>query len=63
MKGGGQQPEQALEGKEGKEGASPDGQEVGIRPGGAAAWEFEGEVGPRAGPAGPGFGSQWPEGK
>lgn len=37
--------------------------EVGIPPGDAAPWEFEGEVGPRAGPAGPGFGSQWPEGK
>lgn len=37
--------------------------EVGIPPGDAAPWEFEEEVGPRAGPAGPGFGSQWPEGK
>lgn len=52
---GRQKPEHPDGDKEGKINIS-----WGDPPGGAAAWEFEGGVEPREGPAGPGFGSQWP---
>lgn len=51
---GSQKPEHPDWDKEGKINIS-----LGVPPGGAAAWESEGGVEPRAGPAGPGFDSQW----